>query len=137
MTAEKAYKLRDLIRKSSVSLSDEDALEGIELFAPWEADHDYAEGVRFQYAGRLYRTRQAHRSQAQYTPDIVPALYEEVALPGDGTRERPIAYNNNMELEEGKYYSQAGVVYYCFRGTGTAVYNDLADLVNLYVQVAE
>ena len=38
-------------------------------------------------------------------------------------------------LFEGKYYSQFDVVYICTRSTGVAVYNNLADLVGLYVEV--
>lgn len=49
--------------------------------------------------------------------------------------DNPIPYNNNMELFEGKYYIQNGVTYICIRSTGTAVYNNLADLVGLYVEV--
>ena len=41
-----------------------------------------------------------------------------------------------MELVEGLYYSQNGVTYLCIRSTGVPVYNNLADLVHLYVEVA-
>lgn len=54
-----------------------------------------------------------------------------------GTKEDPIPYNNNMRLELGKYYSQDGVVYLCFRDSEQAVYNPLKDLVDIYVKVAE
>lgn len=134
---ERARILRPLIEEAAESLSDAKALQGIELFKHWVADHDYAMDERFQYGGRLYRTRQAHTSQENWTPDITPALYEEVAEEGQGTKDNPIPYNNNMTLEEGKYYIQNEVVYYCFRDTGIAVYNNLADLVNIYVNVIE
>ena len=133
-----AYKLRELIVKASESLSDTDALKGIELFDSWTADTEYSMGKRLRYDGRLYRVRQAHTSQAQYPPTIVPALYEEVAEQGQGdTPGNPIPYNNNMELIEGKYYAQYDVVYICFRSTGVAVYNDLSALVGIYVNVYE
>lgn len=138
MTRERLYKLRELIVKASSSLSDADALKGIELFDAWAADTEYPMGKRLRYEDKLYRVRQAHTSQVQYPPTIVPALYEEVAEPGQGdTPDNPIPYNNNMALEEGKYYSQYGVVYICFRDTGVAVYNDLSALVDLYVRVYE
>ena len=41
-----------------------------------------------------------------------------------------------MELEETKYYTQNEVLYYCFRSTGQPVFNDLADLVGIYVEVS-
>lgn len=63
------------------------------------------------------------------------ALYEEINDTHAGTLEDPIPYNNNMALEEGKYYSQDGVTYLCTRSTGQAVYNNLSQLVGIYVEV--
>lgn len=136
MKREHALKLRQMIVKASVSLPDEDALEAVELFKAWAADTAYAADERIRYDGKLYRCVQSHTSQTEWTPDQTPALWTEVALPDDGaTPEHPIAYNNNMALEQGKYYAQNGVVYVCTRDTVNPVYNDLADLVGLYVEV--
>lgn len=134
---DRARALRATIEEIAETMTDTKALQNIELFKHWVPDHDYVADERFQFNGRLYKTRQAHHSQENWTPDITPALYEEVAEEGQGTKDNPIPYNNNMALEEGKYYSQNGAVYYCFRSTGVAVYNNLADLVGLYVEVAE
>lgn len=82
MNREYLYRLRSLIRKAAESLTDEDALDGIELFKPWQTDTEYAVGERLRYADKLYRVVQAHTSQADWTPDITPALYTEVAEPG-------------------------------------------------------
>lgn len=136
MTREKAYKLRALIVKAAGSLADEDALEGVELFDEWAVDTEYAAIDRRRRADKLYKCRQGHTSQAGWEPENAPALWEEIAKPGQGeTPDNPIPYNNNMALEEGKYYAQAGVVYVCIRSTGVAVYNDLKDLVGIYVEV--
>ena len=136
ITRAKAYKLRELIVKAAASLNDGDALDGIELFDSWQVGVNYAEGKRLRYDGTLYRVKQGHTSQSDWTPDIATSLYEEVAEPGQGeSADNPIPYNNNMELFEGKYYSQDGVTYICFRSTGTAVYNDLSALVEIYVRV--
>lgn len=138
ITKAHARKLRELIVKVSAFLTDTDALQGIELFDEWKADTDYEEDKRLRYQSVLYKVKQAHKSQSDWTPDIATSLYEEVAEPGQGdTPDNPIPYNNNMELVEGKYYSQFDVVYICFRSTGVAVYNNLADLVGLYVNVYE
>lgn len=135
---EKARALRPLIEKADVSLDDADALEAVELFPAWEADTEYKADERLRYDGKLWRVRQVHTSQAQYPPSIdTAALYAEVEKPGEGdSPDNPIAYNGNMELFSGKYYSQDGVVYRCFRDTGIPVYNALRDLVGLYVEVA-
>lgn len=137
MKRSKILKLRGMMHKAAASLPDEDALEAVELFPAWAAGVSYAAGIRLRYRDKLYRVEQAHTSQADWTPDITPALYTEVEEPGQGdTPDNPIPYNNNMELVENKYYSQAGVTYRCFRSTGIPVYNNLADLVGIYVEVA-
>lgn len=82
MTREKALALRALIEKAAVSLSDEDALGGVELFPAWAADTNYELGVRVRYDGKLYKCVQAHTSQDQWTPDVTPALWVDVAEPG-------------------------------------------------------
>ena len=136
MTREHARKLRQMIVKSSATLTDADAFGAQELFDKWKPDTDYKEGNRRRYEEKLYKCRQNHKSQAIYPPPIVPALWEGVPEPGQGdTPENPIHYDNNMELLEGKYYSQSDVVYICFRSTGVPVYNNLADLVGIYVNV--
>lgn len=83
MTRSKALALRALIEKAAVSLTDEDALGGVELFPAWAADTSYALDVRVRYADKLYKCVQAHTSQADWTPDTTPALWTEVALPGE------------------------------------------------------
>lgn len=80
---EKARQLRPLIVKASASLSDEDALEAVELFQAWTLDRDYTVGLRVRYGDKLYRCEQAHRSQEDWTPDATPALWTEVAKPGE------------------------------------------------------
>lgn len=139
MTRVKALQLRRMIEKGAISLSDTDALTAVELFPSWESGIWYeADGNRYRYEGKLYRVRIAHTSQEGWEPPNVPALWEEVEQPGQGdTPDNPIPYSNNMELIEGKYYEQFDVVYVCTRSTGVPVYNNLADLVGIYVEVYE
>lgn len=80
---EKARALRPYIVKASASLDDTDALEAIELFADWTPGVAYERGIRVRYAEKLYRCEQAHTSQDDWTPDAVPALWTEVAKPGE------------------------------------------------------
>lgn len=65
------------------ALTDETALDTIDLFPAWRAGEAYAVGDRIQYGGKLYKVVQAHTSQADWLPDAVPALYVEVAAPGE------------------------------------------------------
>lgn len=83
MTRDKALQLRAMIEKSSVGLSDDDALEAMELFPVWAADTEYAANVRARYGEKLYRCVQAHTSQTGWEPDKTPALWTEVAKPGE------------------------------------------------------
>lgn len=83
MTREHAYKLREMLHKASASLSDEDALEAMELFAIWKANTEYVIDQRIRYEDKLYRCVQAHTSQEGWEPDKTPALWTEVAMPGE------------------------------------------------------
>lgn len=80
---EKARKLRPLIEKAAESLPDDDALEAVELFPAWATDISYTADERVSYAEKLYRCVQSHTSQADWTPDTTPALWAEVAKPGE------------------------------------------------------
>lgn len=132
------FKLREFIEEGAENLSDTEALEVPQLFPAWAVGVAYEQGKRVQYDGKLYKVVQAHTSQADWTPDIAKSLFAEVAKGGQGdTPDNPIPYNNNMELFKDKYYSQNEVVYVCFRDTGIPVYNNLEDLVGLYVTVYE
>lgn len=63
------------------SVTDEEALSVPALFPDWKADTEYTIGTRLYYNGKLYRVVQLHTSQSDWTPDVVPALYTEVAEP--------------------------------------------------------
>ena len=79
---ETARRLRPIIEKAAVSLSDTDALAAVELFPAWAADTNYTLNFRVRFEGKLYKCVQAHTSQAGWTPGITPALWTEVAEPG-------------------------------------------------------
>lgn len=83
ITPEKVRKLRKLIEKASLSLDDTDALEAIELFERWKPGLTCVAQVRYFYNDKLYRCEQAHTAQEGWEPDIAPALFTEVARPGE------------------------------------------------------
>lgn len=80
---ERARQLRPIIEKAAESLPDDDALEAVELFPIWATDTSYTTDERASYADKLYRCVQSHTSQADWTPDATPALWTEVAKPGE------------------------------------------------------
>lgn len=131
-----AYKLRAMIEKASASLDDADALAAVELFPAWHTDTAYTVGIRVRYGDKLYKCVQAHTSQADWAPDVTPALWTEVAKPGQGdTPENPIPWVWGLEIFTGKYYEQDGVIYHGIRDSGVGIFADLSDLVGNYVEV--
>ena len=77
---EKVELLRRLIEKAAASLSDEDALSGVELYPKWVTDRDYTTGDRVQESDILYKCIQAHTSQASWRPSLTPALWVRVSI---------------------------------------------------------
>ena len=65
----------NLIKTAIGYLPDEEAETVTDLFPDWEDGKAYAVGDRVKYNGLLYRCVQAHTSQAEWTPDVVPALW--------------------------------------------------------------
>lgn len=78
---ELAYKLRPYIEKAALSLSDEDALEAVNLFPNWASGVAYAVDTRVNYEGTLYKCLQAHTSQETWTPTAAPSLWAKVLIP--------------------------------------------------------
>jgi hypothetical protein len=78
-----ARKLREYIETNASTLSDAQALEMPAAFPNWASGKSYEIGDRVRYGEKLYKCAQAHSAQADWTPDVVPALWVKVALPGE------------------------------------------------------
>lgn len=133
-----------LVRKQINTLTvDDQTAYRMRAFYPEWADLVAAQyttdkaGFKFLHSGDLYKTiPAAHTFAAQWVPGVgTESIYTRIDEQHDGSRYDPIPYNGNMELYAGQYYSQLGVTYRCTRATGTAVFNPLADLVGIYVEV--
>lgn len=81
ITKAHARKLRKMIEKTAVTLTDSEAFDVAELFPMWKVEHDYQTGDRVQYEGKLYKCLQAHTSQADWMPSTAVSLWVEVADP--------------------------------------------------------
>lgn len=85
-----AEQLRKALQMFAGSLPEEQALEVVAVFDPWEAGKQYGVGDRFTYGvnavgdPQLYKVNQAHTSQADWLPDKTPALYTAVGLDDSG-----------------------------------------------------
>ena len=140
---ERALQLRPVIEKASQSLEDAVAITAVELFPYWKqlvaVGKTVEKGFRFQYDRQLYRTEQPSYTFVEtYVPGSAgtESLFSRVDETHAGTLDDPIPYNRNMEIYEGLYYSQNGVVYKCIRDSGAPLYHDLSALVSIYVEVA-
>ena len=122
---------------NTLAVDDQTALRMIAFYPEFEVDHEYKPGEKFVSAGKLYKVLQAHTSQSTWVPGAAgtESLYASIDEEHDGTKYDPIPYEGNMALENGKYYTQGGVLYRCTRDTGNPVYNTLAELVGIYVEV--
>ena len=130
-----ARKLRPIIEQAMQAVDDNTALKAVELYPHWESGVAYTAEFKVQYGGRLYRVKQAHTSQSDWSPDIAVTLFAEINETNTGTLDDPIPYNGNMKLETGKYYSQDGVVYICTRDIEAT--HALKDLVGHFVEIVE
>lgn len=127
-----------MLTVNTMSLTDNDALSVKSVYPEWETliGKEVKQGDKMQCDGRLWKVLQQHTVQEQWRPGTgTESLYTEIVETASGTADDPIPYNNNMELEQGKYYSQDGVTYLCTRNTEIPVYQPLADLVGIYVEL--
>lgn len=123
---------------NTLEISDNEALSVKSLYPTWESKIgiDVKKDEKLQYGSKLWKVLQPHKVQEEHKPGTgTESLYTEVVETHAGTLDDPIPYNNNMELEQGKYYSQDGSVYLCTRNTEIPVYQPLADLVGIYVEL--
>lgn len=81
ITKAHARKLRKMIEKTAVTLTDSEAYDVAELFPMWKVDTAYQTGDRVQYEGKLYKCLQGHTSQADWIPSTAVSLWVEVADP--------------------------------------------------------
>ena len=121
VTYARAVKLRPIIEQAAISLSDGEAASVPELITAWTYPVSYDDGDRRSYGGKVYKCRQAHTSQADWTPDKTPNLWSVIDAAHAGTLEDPIQASRGMEYEYGKYYLDVedGNTYLCQR-TGEA-----------------
>ena len=136
----RAYRAAIEAGSNAVERSDAEALAVKDIYPVWSnlIGQEAIVGFKFTHSGNLYKVIQSHTFAAEWIPGAgTESLYTRIDEAHAGTKDDPIPYNGNMELFEGVYYTQAGVVYLCTRSTGVPVYHALSELVGLYVEVAQ
>ena len=80
---DRARQIRALMERMAQSLPDADAVIVPDVFPTWAPGVSYTAGDRVSYDGQLWTVLQAHRSQDDWPPDAVPALFKRTASPGE------------------------------------------------------
>jgi hypothetical protein len=81
-----AEQLRRALQMFAASLTDEQAMEVVAVYDPWVVGKTYATGEYLTYGEngvgdpQLYKVVQDHTSQADWTPDATPSLYDAIGL---------------------------------------------------------
>lgn len=136
-TDEVVAKIKQLMQEQVVQQSDEEALENIELFPTWQSKIGVQvnQGERLYFDDKLFKVLQTHTPQEDWRPDTTASLYVQVVADEEqGTIDNPIPYSVNMELVQGLYYIEDGIVYLCTVSL-SASYWALKDLVGTYVEL--
>jgi hypothetical protein len=136
-TDEVVAKIKQLIQEQVAQQSDEEALENIELFPTWQSKIGVQvnQGDRLYFDDKLFKVLQTHTPQEDWRPDTTASLYVQVVADEEqGTIDNPIPYSVNMELVQGLYYIEDGIVYLCTVSLA-ASYWALKDLVGTYVEL--
>ena len=85
-----AEQLRKALQIFAATLTDEQALEIATVYPAWQSGRAYSVGEVISYGTnslgdpQLYKVVQAHTSQAEWTPDATPALYDAFGLDESG-----------------------------------------------------
>lgn len=128
--------------------ADEEALDNMEWFPVWGDENAYMgmpveKGFMFRHKAEgeaehtLYKVLQPHTLSAEWIPGQgTESLYAKVSL-HKGTKEDPIPYEQNMLIEEGKYYTQDGVLYIGLMTTLTGYPSDLKDMPSVVKPVED
>ena len=107
----KRQDLVDLLVEVRPNLPDNQALKYAAMYPLWAVGIAVTEGQRYQYNDRLYKVVQAHTTQADWTPDITPAMWTVIDEEHTGTIDDPIPAVANMEYTKGLYYIEDGIIY--------------------------
>lgn len=82
--------MRKALQMFVSTLSDEQVMEVVAVFDPWQVGKTYTVDEYFTYGQngvgdpQLYKVVQAHTSQVDWTPDLTSSLYTAIGLDDSG-----------------------------------------------------
>lgn len=128
------------VKQARKITDDQEALELKMLYKQWEKQigRELTVGEYVQHGDRLYRVLTTHIAQENWEPGVgTESMFVVIDKVHAGTIDDSIPWNTNMECEEGKYYSEDGVIYLCIRTSGIALQCKIVDVLGNYFQLAE
>ena len=110
-------KFVNTIKTLRETIPDEVALQNISIYPEWREGLNLQIGDRLKYQEKLYKVIQAHTAQADWQPNLVPALFEILDIVNEGTIENPILASSGMRYYKDKYYLDEtdNKIYLCIR----------------------
>lgn len=134
-----AQKIRAAMDSAGAALADAQALTCKLIYRQW-ADligTTATPGQRFLHGETLYKVRDdaaTHTFSQEWEPGVTTAaLYTAIDEAHSGTIDDPIPWVQPMELYAGKYYTEGGKLYECWRDSGQPLAYSLSALVGTYV----
>ena len=134
-----AKKLRAAMDTAGNALSDAQARICKLIYQQWSnlIGTTATPGQRFLHGETLYKVRDdasAHTFSREWEPGVTTAaLYTAIDEAHSGTIDDPIPWVQPMELYAGKYYTEGGKLYSCWRDSGQPLAFSLSALVGTYV----
>lgn len=134
--------LINFLREAKKTAKDEVAVKAVALYPIWNMGLIITQEMindgenRYSYEDKLYKCGTPHTTQADWTPDITPAMWTVIDVEHTGTVDDPIPFVVNMEVFNGKYYTYADTLYLCIRDSGIALQYTPDQLIGNYFEVA-
>lgn len=131
-------------RTNAQTLDDQDALQVKAIYETWDelVKKNFTAvdaGYKFTHQDVLYKTiNPGQQFQAQWIPgQETESIFTRIDEEHTGTKADPIPYHVNMEVFEGKYYTEDGILYRCTRNSGQALQNKASELVGHYFEAVK
>ena len=134
--------LKAILKQAEINCdtnTDEQALEVKVLYPEWEDIPEGAEmpeGKRVNYEGVLYKVKTPHNKQSTWNAND-SNLFTPIDEAHKGTIDDPIPWVSGMVSEQGKYYIDEGITYYCKESSGVGLYAQPKDLARYFDKVTE
>lgn len=134
---DEALRIKPLLQKGAQHLDDSEALEVKGIYAEWEVGIPVKVHDKYLYNDVLFRCRQAHTTQADWTPDATPAMWDILDEEHAGTIDDPIPAAVGMLYKLDLIYSEGEKLYRCIRQDteeGTVLYYLPSALIGSYFE---